>query len=853
MNHLGGEVDVVDSRRNPDAEGAVRTPIILVFTDVVGSSAAKRAAALGSDATARDRAYLASIQAKHLRLIRDALAEHRGKEIMTIGDGFFLTFENAADALRCAAIIQQRLNDHPIDTPSGPMQLRIGIHIGAPEYFENSWHGTDVDIAARAQSAGSPQQIVVTEAARQAIGDPAGIKCRLLGTFALKGVGDVKLWDADYDQHGLRRPSIPSKEQRRRRKLFTNAAIILASVGLAGGIGWRWRQDRQAAILASAAKQSIIVSDFENKTGDPVFDATLTNAFTTEIERSPALKVVSQQHLHQSMQYLGKSSSDPLTPAILREIGIREGVKAFLAGAIAKLGDGYVLTVSARDISTGDDIVSEEAQASDKNHVLKALGEITTAMRRHLGESLSSIQKLDTPLGQATTPSLEAFRAYALGDVEHEKGHDIPQAEGYYRWATEIDPKFAMAWARLGVITDNSSRHAKAVEYFTKAYQLSNGVSERERLYIAGHYQDALGDLPKVIATRKLAVQTYPHDFENYVNLGVAQARYGELTEMSQSFADAVRLDPKYASSHDNLMGAQLALDQVADAEATMANMKHLGIDVTRTYHLEEVVMLDFLKGNPAGMSQTAARTKGRIDEFQMTSSLARTQEFEGHYREAQASWHRAEQQVAALQAREVQAAFLLESVSGRAMAGKCDGAPQQLESALALDRGQDTLEQVAFSAALCNDGRMALPILADMQKTSPSDTLVNQVTIPQSRAVLALAAHRPAEALRDLEGSNRFDLVSHSAYLRGLAYLDLNDGADAVLAFRSATQYRGAALLCCQNYPQAQLGLARAYAMTGNMPMARKAYENFFATWKSADPDLPQLVSAKKEFARLQ
>jgi class 3 adenylate cyclase/TolB-like protein len=831
-----------------------RTTITLVFTDVVGSSAAKRAAALGADASARDRAYLEGIQTKHLRLVRSAVAEHSGKEIMTIGDSFFLTFEDPADGLRCAAAIHQRLHAQPIDTPSGPMQVRIGIHIGAPEYFENSWHGTDVDTAARTQSAGSPGQIVVTGAVRDAVGDPLDIKLRSLGTFALKGVGNVKLWDADYDQHGLRRPTVPSREQQRRRRVFTNAALILIALVLAGGVGWRWRQDRQAAILASAAKQSIMVADFENKTGEPVFDHTLTDAFTSQLERSPVLRLVSQEHLRQSMKYLRKSPQDPLTPEVVREIGIREGVKAYLAGTIAKLGGGYVVTVSARDISTGDDIVSEEAEASDKDHVLTAVDKVATAMRHKLGESLASIRKLDTPLGQATTPSLEAFRAYALGDVAHETGHDIPQAEGYYRQAVAIDPNFAMAWARLGVIFLNAGEHDKSLEYLTKAYQLSKNVSEHERLYIEAHYyQHGLGDLPKTIATLKLATQTYPRNMDNYINLGYVQEAYGQLEQISSSFAEAVTIDPKAATAQDDLLGAQLALDKAADAESTLANMKEAGIDLGRTLHLREVLMLDFLKGDSAGMQQTVKATQGHIDDFAMTASLALTQEFSGHYRAALASWERAQRQVAVLGVRDVQAAFLLYSVSGRAMAGNCDHAATQVKAALKLDKNQETLQLGAFAASLCNAGEVALPILADLAKAYPSDTLVNQVTIPQSRAALALAAHQPGKALEQLEGSERFDLISPGAYLRGLAYLELHDGQNAVTAFRAATRYRGAALLRNQNYPQAQLGLSRAYAMAGDKTMAKTAYENFFTTWKTADPGLPQLMSAKTEFATLQ
>ena len=510
------------------------TPLALVFTDMVGSSAVKRAETLGADASARDHAYLEGIQAKHLHLVRTAVAEHKGKEVMTIGDSFFLTFEDVVDAVRCAAAIQQRLRAFPIDTPTGPLQLRIGIHIGMPEFFENSWHGTDVDIAARAESAGSPQQIVITEAARAAAGPMTGIALRPLGTFRLKGVGDVKLWDVDYDQHGPRPAAMASNESRHKRNLIAAAVagvVLVAALGFAGRYLWQQHKVKQeiAANASVLTKDSIILADFENKTGEPVFDTTLTQAFAIQMEQSPVLNLVSQQHIRQSMQYLGKSPDDPITPAIAREIGEREGVKAYLTGSIAKFGNTYIITETAQNTATGDDIASEQAQAADKDHVIEAIGKVATAMRARLGESLSSIQKLDTPFGQATTPSLEAFRAYALGDVEHEKGLDLPQAEGHYRQAIELDPNFAMAWARLAVVYSNSGEPGRALPAYAKAFALSKNVSERERLYIQGHYYgDALGNIEKDIETLELASKTYPLNPDFPINLGAALSSAGQ-------------------------------------------------------------------------------------------------------------------------------------------------------------------------------------------------------------------------------------------------------------------------------------------------------------------------------------
>ena len=839
----------------PTPIDAKRSPITLMFTDMVGSSAAKRAQTLGSDASARDRAYLEGIQSKHLRLIRGAVAEYNGKEIMTIGDSFFLTFKDPLDAIRCAAAIQQRLREQPIDTPSGPMRLRIGMHIGTPEFFENSWHGTDVDTAARAESAGSPGQIVVTDAARTALGDPMGIRFRDLGTFRLKGVGNVKLWDADYDGHGLRHPSLRSNAQRQRQTLlYVSVAAAVLLVGLLiGGMFMRSRPRQAAPSTRLGVRDSIILADFENKTGDPVFDTTLTQALAIQLQQSPVLNLVSQQHLRQSMKYLGKSQEEPLTAAVAREIGEREGVKAYLTGTITKLGTTYVITVTAQNTKSGDDIASEEAQAPDKEHVLEALGHVATNMRSRLGETLNSIEKLDTPLGQATTPSLDAFRAYALGDVEHEKGLDVPQAEGHYRQAVELDPNFAMAWARLGVVNINTGQRGKALTYFAKAYELSKNVSERERLYIEGHYyQNALGDLQRTIDTLELVTRTYPLNVDNYVNLGAAQSAYGRLQDSLESTEKAARIAPDDAVAQGDILVGLIALDRLQDAESTAAIMRKLGIDQGTQEYVIGAYQLAFLKGDHAELDKLMAQAEGRPDEFTMTSTVAQTKEFEGHYREADAAWRHGAEQAANAKAPDVEASDLLFDVSGRAIAGMCQDEPALVRRAMTLDHSKPTLVQAAFTASLCNDAHAAVPLLASLAKGYPADTQINQITIPQSNAAMAMATHKPEQALKYLENSRPFDLTTPSAYLRGLAYLDLHDAGNAIEAFRAATRYPGADLQTNQDYGQAQLGLARAYAMKGDREAAKKAYAQLFNTWKTADADLPQLIAAKKEAAAI-
>ena len=835
------------------------TPLALVFTDMVGSSAVKRAETLGADVSACDHAYLEGIQAKHLHLVRTAVAEHKGKEVMTIGDSFFLTFEDVVDAVRCAAAIQQQLRAFPINTPTGPVQLRIGIHIGMPEFFKNSWHGTDVDIAARAESTGSPQQIVITEAARAAAGAMTGIALRPLGTFRLKGVGDVKLWDVDYDQHGLRPAAIASNETRHKRNLIAAAVagvVLVAALGFAGRYLWQQHKVKQeiAANASALSKDSIILADFENKTGDPVFDTTLTQAFAIQMEQSPVLNLVSQQHIRQSMQYLGKSPNDPITPAIAREIGEREGIKAYLTGSIAKFGNTYIITETAQNTATGDDIASEQAQANDKDHVIEAIGTVATAMRARLGESLNSIQKLDTPLGQATTPSLEAFRAFALGDVEHEQGLDLPQAEGHYRQAIELDPSFALAWARLAVVYNNSGEPGRALPAYAKAYALSKNVSERERLYIEGHYNMMVtGNLEKTIDTLELAVKTYPLDISSPLNLAVAQGAVGRIEEALESNRKALAIDPDDAIAQENDLGYLMELDRMSEAKENMAEtQQHHLADSTNL--LSQEYFYYYLTGDKATMAQLAAKVAGREDEFRFKANVAYINEVSGQYRAAEKTWNQAADEAALQKAPDGQASALLNLVSGKALAGNCQSAAQTVKEALALDRTKPTLVQAVLSAALCNDREDALPLLAKLDKEYPEDTIIQHVTLPESRAALALAAHQPQPALHELEGSKIYYLVSQEAYLEGLAYLDLHDGGSAIEAFQRATKYKGDAVVSgFQDYGQGLLGLARAYAMTGDKNTAKQTYAQLLDLWKEADGDLPQLLAAKKEYAALK
>jgi eukaryotic-like serine/threonine-protein kinase len=658
-------------------------------------------------------------------------------------------------------------------------------------------------------------------------------------------------------------PAAVPKEKSKSGLYSAVIVLLLAALALAVYFGWRRSGSGgpTESVTGTAApgagtaamKDSIILADFVNNTGDPVFNTTLNQALAIKLQQSPMLTILSQQHLRQSMKYLGKSPEDPLTPAIAREIGEREGVKAILTGTIGKLGSQYIITLAAQATATGDDIASEQAEAPDKEHVLEALDKAATAMRARLGESLGSIQKLDTPLGQATTPSLEAFRAYALGDVEHDKGLDFPQAAEHYRQALSLDPKFAMAWARLGVVYGNAGQTGKALDYYTKAYNLSANVSESERLYIAGHYyMNVLGDVQKMIEVLELSIKTYPKDFNSYVNISVAYVVIGQIEKALEWASKAASMQPEDVIAQENVAQDLLILDRYDEAQKTIALTRKLGIaDATSFQQL--VYQYGFLTGNPQEMSSAITASDGRPDAYQMDAQVAAADEFQGKYRDAGIAWAKAAREAAAQKAGDAQASYMLFALSGRGLAGMCDGVDKGVKEALAIDKTKPTLRQAAYTAAICGDKKTATRIIEDLVKQYPSDTVIQQITAPQTLALIALDENKPDEALHELEINRPYDLAGPGAYLRGLAYLQAGQSVDAIKAFQQALKYRGAPLLqTFQNYPQAELGLARAYVKAGNKDEAKKAYQSLFTTWKNADQDLPQLVEAKKEFAAL-
>jgi class 3 adenylate cyclase/tetratricopeptide (TPR) repeat protein len=830
-------------------------PLALVFTDMVGSSAAKRSSELGDDSDTRDSAFLDAVQTRHLRLVRKAVAAHGGKEIMTIGDAFFLTFDDARAAVLCAAEIQMRLKNSPIMTSAGPLKLRIGIHVGRPKFFENSWHGTDVDTAARAESAGSPDQIVLTETARHHIGDMSGIKLRPLGTFALKGVGDIPLWDADYDNHGPRQPQLQSLEAQRRAgrlKLLWRAGYAAAAILLILAALFVYHRQRKPVFTE---KDKIILADFDNKTGDPVFDATLKEALSIQLEQSPVLQLVGDQELHADLRYLNQPTEQRITPALAREIGQREGIKAYISASVANIGTSYVVSVDAVNTATGDVIARAQAESADKNHVLTAVASAATSLRSKLGESLASLQKLSTPFMDVTTSSLEAFHDYSLGETAHEKAED-PESITYYKQAIELDPNFAMAYARLGVVYGNFGQTGKEIEYLSKAYDLREHATERERLYITAQVASSKGNIPDTIQGYQALLGAYPHDPAGLNNIGIIYTNAGDPEKSIDYYKQVADNEHWDIAADDNLAGELLSIDRMAEAKkyidysASVSNGADTPLIVNQALYA-------FESGSPTWKSFDGSADT-RPDGYLLAQTYSDLDYMQGAFNEARTFAEQGARSANAAKAPDAAGNVLSTAAVFEAENGVCTEVPTLAKKALSFDASIQTLPGVALSLTMCGQGLPELAALRKLAKASPDNTLLNAVYLPQAEAAVALVQHRPQDVPSLLESSHSYTLAGVAPILEATALLQLHRPSEVIALLQPILRYRYLEAQTGTNgefpsYSMATLLTARAYAMAGDKPNAIKMYQQVIDLWKNADPNFKPLADARKELAAIQ
>ena len=599
-------------------------------------------------------------------------------------------------------------------------------------------------------------------------------------------------------------------------------------------------------------KDFILIADFVNTTGDPVFDGTLKQALSVQLAQSPFLNIFPEDRIRETLAYMEKPADERLTRDIAREICHRQGLKAVLVGSIASLGNNYVITLEA--VAQSDDlIVLEQIEAESKEKVLASLGVVASRLRKKLGESLSSIQRFDVPIEQATTSSLEALKAFAKGNNERSQGRERA-ALGFYQRAVEIDPNFALAYARIGVAYLNQGEEELARQFFKKAFELRDRISERERFYISEKYHAYLtGDILQAVQELETWRNLYPHDYIAHSNLALQYlvlARYEDAVKEAQ---EALRLGPTYPTPRLNLVAAYLALGRYAEAEQISNEMAALNPDSINT-HFERYIFA-FLRGDRPTMAAEIAGSRGKNEESFMLSLAAQTSfyygqlETGGEETRRSVALHRSQNQ------KENAAQTQLTLASAQMLFGKCSDAQRTVKPALEISRSKSSLLSAAVVLTECNKLTAAQALLDESLNRFPHDTLVVLMSAPVIRALIEKHRGNQSEAIKQMEMVRAYDfgivVGSINNFTRGQIYLDLNKGSEAAIEFQTIIDKRGPDL----NSPRqslAYLGLARAAALAGDIVRSRKAYQDFFALWKDADRDLPVLIQAQREYERL-
>jgi eukaryotic-like serine/threonine-protein kinase len=628
----------------------------------------------------------------------------------------------------------------------------------------------------------------------------------------------------------------------------TGATILV--IGLAVG-GWLFFT-RRAHVLTD--KDSIVLADFTNTTGDPVFDGTLRQGLSVQLEQSPFLSIVTDQQIEQTLLMMGHKPDAKLTPEIARELCQRTESAAVLDGSIAQIGSQYLLALRAVNCVSGESLASTEAQASDKNHVLDALGKTASEIRNKLGESLSTLQKLNTPIEQATTSSLEALQAYSLAWAN--KGVDDAATVQSFQRAIHLDPNFAMAYASLGNIYSGLGENRLAIENTKKAYELVDKVSEREQFFIESHYFHIVtGDLEKARQVYELWAQAYPRDFIPPRALGVLYGQLGQHDKALIEDLKSARIRPS-AQQYVNLASSYLNLGRLQEARATVneAQSKKLDSPGLRVF----LYSLAFLRNDTAGMAQEVAWATGKPGfEDQLLHSEADTAAYSGQLQKAREFYRRAVDSAERAEEKETAATYSALFGLTEALFGDAAEARRQAGSALGLSTGSDVQYSSALALALAGDAVRAQALADDLGKRSPEDTLVRFAYLPALLAQIALNRKDSSKAIEVLRAAEPYELgivvVSlYPIYVRGQAYLAAHKGSEAAAEFQKILDNRGIVL----NEPigaLAHLQLGRAYAMQGETAKAKAAYQDFLTLWKDADPDIPILKQAKAEYAKLQ
>ncbi|MFZ3191078.1 MAG: protein kinase [Candidatus Sulfotelmatobacter sp.] len=640
-------------------------------------------------------------------------------------------------------------------------------------------------------------------------------------------------------------------------KVLVPAAVIVLAAAIGGTFLFRSGSAAPASKAAPLTeKDTVVLADFTNTTGDPVFDDALKQALGVQLGQSPFINILSDRRVEETLHLMGRPSNERITRDVARELCIRTGSKAIILGSISNLGGQYVIGIDTVGCSSGDMLAQEQEEAASKQDVLKALGKAVASLRAKLGESLATVQKFDVPV-EATTPSLEALKAYSMGITTGRTKGDA-EAIPFMKRAIELDPNFAMAYVGLAVEYSNLGRASLAADNAKKAYDLRDRVSERERYRISAFYfQYVTGEVEKATEAYELWAKSYPRDMVPHVNLGVIYSALGQYDKAIAETEIQQRLEPSIVG-YGNLAGDYVNVNRLKDARQTLQEAQQKNFDGLTIR--ADLYSLAFLSGDSAEMERQVAWGAGRPgEEDQMLNIDADTQAYYGHLEKARDLARRASDSAVRSDAKETGAQWLAFQGLREAELGNVAPARQAVTRALALAPGRDVKVLSALVLARTGEASQSRTLLESLEKSEPSNSYLKVYWFPVIEASIDMAQQAPDRAIVALEPSLPYELggpppgtTMYPAYIRGLAYLAQKNGPLAAAEFQKFLDHSGVV----QNFllgSLARLQLARAYAISGDTAKAKASYKDFLTLWKDADPDIPILKEAKAEYAKLQ
>jgi serine/threonine protein kinase/tetratricopeptide (TPR) repeat protein len=641
-------------------------------------------------------------------------------------------------------------------------------------------------------------------------------------------------------------------------KVLVPAAVVIVAALVGGSFYFR---SRSAAPATNATplteKDTVVLADFDNTTGDVVFDGALKQALAVQLGQSPFINILSDRKVGETMRLMGRQTSTRITPDVARELCVRTGSKAIVLGSISNLGGQFVIGVDAVGCSSGDTLAKEQEEAASKQDVLKALSKAAASLRTKLGESLASVQKFDVPV-EATTPSLEALKAYSMGITTGRSKGDA-EAIPFMKRAIELDPNFAMAYVGIAVEYSNLGQASLAADNAKKAYELRDRVSDREQYRISAFYfQYVTGEVEKATEAYELWAKSYPRDIVPHGNLGSLYAALGQYDKAIAETEACQRLEPTLPG-YSNLAEYYVSVGRLKDARQTIQEAQQRNFD--GFFIRAPLYALAFLSGDTAEMERQVAWEAGRPgEEDQMLNIHADTQTYYGRLDKARDLARRAADSAVRTGAQETAAQWLGFQALREAELGNVTAARQGVTRALALTPGRGVKVLAALALARTGETSQSRTILEALHKSDPTNTYLKVYWFPVIEASIAMAQQAPERTIVALEPSVPYELggpppaltgVMYPAYIRGLAYLAQKNGPAAAAEFQKFPDHPGNV----QNFPLgvlAHLGLARAYALSGDTAKAKTAYQDFLNLWKDADPDIPILKEAKAEYSKL-